>query len=772
MCGQAQSHQAEGSVSREFLATKPDPYTNPNAAGTAEDIDAQAEALLGKMTLAEKAGQLAEYVAGNAAGPGTRHSDIDDLIARGEVGSLISVVGAQQANHYQEIAVEKSRLHIPLLFGLDIIHGDRTIFPVPLGLAASFDPGLVEETSHTAAVETRQDGARWVFSPMVDIARDARWGRIVETSGEDPFLGEAMARAYVRGYQQHGLRSPDAVAACVKHFGGYGAVNGGRDYNAVDLSELTLRDIYLPPYQAAIDAGAPTVMSAFSSVNSIPATANAFLLTRILRNEWGFSGFVVSDWGAVRELIAHRVADDENAAARAALTAGLDVDMESGIFGTHLADLVQKGAVPMKRVDDAVLKVLRVKLALGLFQNPYTEQDAAYVLTPERRALARKAAEASFVLLKNDSIKGGHKVLPIQDSKTIALIGPLADSKSAMLGSWFANGDAGNVTTLRESMIARKNKAHGKLIYERGAAIDGDLPGGIARAVKAATHADVVLLALGEDPVTMTGEATSRAHLDLPGNQQQLLQAVASTGKPLVLILFSGRPLAIPWAAAHVPAILEAWFPGVEAGPALADVLFGDVSPSGKLPVSFPHSVGQEPMSYMQFPTGRPCKNVDLSHPPRTSAEKDVSRYIDEQNAALFPFGWGLTYSKFSFSHLMTTQSSLSLSTLKQGRPSEDAPLKVGLDVRNDGGTVATETVQMYIGRSSSSVEQPMRELKGFTQVTLAPGEQRHVELPVDFDQLSFINAELKRVVEPTSIDVWIGDSSLAQQHISFLVTP
>lgn len=768
----AQSGQSEGLDLLEPRGIGADLHASPKAASTDREADLQARSILAQMTLSEKVGQLVEYAAGNAAGPGTRQSDIEDLIARGEVGSLISVVGAHQTNHYQRIAVEKSRLHIPLLFGLDIIHGNRTIFPVPLGLAASFDPDLVEETSHMAAVETRLDGVRWVFSPMVDIARDARWGRIVESSGEDPFLGQSMARAYVRGYQHGGLGDADSVAACVKHFGGYGAVSGGRDYNAVDLSELTLRDVYLPPYQAAIEAGAPTVMSAFSSVNGVPATANPFLLTKVLRGEWWFDGFVVSDWGAVRELIAHHVAADGEAAAQMALGAGLDVDMEGNVYHTHLADLVHNGEIPEKWVDDAVLRVLRVKLALGLFKNPYSREGAPYVLTSERRALARRAAESSFVLLKNDSLVNGSHVLPIKNHRTIALIGPFADSKLAMLGSWAANGNESDVTSLRDALLARATRTHAKLIYEKGTEISGGFSGGIAASVKAAAHADVVLLALGEDPATMTGEATSRAHLDLPGNQQQLLQAVASTGKPIMLILFSGRPLAIPWAAAHIPAILEAWFPGTEAGPALVDVLFGDVSPSGKLPVSFPRSVGQEPLSYMQFPTGRPSRDIDLSHPPRTSAEKDVSRYVDEQNAALFPFGWGLTYSKFSFSHLVTTRLSLSLKALEPGVPSEAAPLKVGFDVRNNGNSVATDTVQMYIGRGSSSVEQPLRELKGFARVTLAPGEQRHVELPLDFDQLSFINAQLQRVVEPTSIDVWVGDSSLAQLHTSFLITP
>jgi beta-glucosidase len=771
MYTQAQSGRTQSPHVRAAAASGGSAHENPYTGTTRRDIDLQARDILGQMTLSEKVGQLVEYAAGSATGPGKRQDDLEQRIARGEVGSLINLAGAEETNRYQRIAVEKSRLHIPLLFGFDVIHGDRTIFPVPIGLAASFDSALVEETAHAAAVESRMDGVRWVFSPMVDIARDARWGRIVETSGEDPFLSQNFARAYVRGYQHGGVRDPDSVAACVKHFAGYGAATGGRDYNAVDSSELTLRDVYLPPYRAAIDAGAGTVMSAFSSVNGVPAAANAFLLTEVLRKEWGFNGFVVSDWGAVRELLDHRVAADGYAAARMALSAGLDVDMEGDIYDTYLADLVKRREIPESLIDDAVLRVLRVKLAIGLFESPYAQEGNPYVLSPERRALARRAAESSFVLLKNNALPSGRPILPLAHPGTIALIGPFAESKSMMLGSWPANGNANDVTTLREALLARMEKTGGKLIYEKGTDISGDSSAGIAMAVKAASNSDVVLLTLGEDGATMTGEATSRAHLDLPGNQQQLLEAIASAGKPIVLVLFSGRPLAIPWAGSHVPAILEAWFPGIEAGPALADVLFGDVSPSGKLPVSFPRSVGQEPLSYMQFPTGRPSINTDLSHPPRTGPEKDVSRYIDEENAPLFPFGWGLTYTEFSFSRPLPNRTLLPLSDLKAGRALEDAPLKIGFDIRNDGGAVATETVQMYIGRVSSSVEQPIRELKGFARVTLAPGEQRHLELPLDFDELSFIDAKLERVVEPTSIDVWIGDSSLAEQHTSFLIT-
>jgi beta-glucosidase len=716
------------------------------------------------MTLAEKVGQLEQYTAGVATGPGTHRENYDVMIQKGELGSVFNVTDAATANHFQHVAMEKAHLHIPLLFGYDVIHGDRTIFPVPLGLAASFDPQLIEQTAHVAAVESRADGVNWVFSPMVDIARDARWGRIVESAGEDPFLGSAIARAYVRGYQGTDLTGADSVAACVKHFAAYGAPVAGRDYNAVDMSELTLRQTYLPTYKAAIDQGAATVMSSFNSLNGVPATANPFTLTQILRKEWGFDGLVVSDYGAISELLNHAIAPDGAVAADKALTAGVDMDMEGDLYRTRIPALVQSGQLPLAVVDEAVRRVLRVKYALGLFDHPYAPDNAKpYEATDEKRAIARKAAEESLVLLKNQGVEGSGPLLPLHLNKTlksIALIGPLADSKQDMLGPWAASGNAKDAVTLREALA--KRLPAGALTYARGTDFLTTSTAGFAEAVTAAKKSDVVLMAIGEEASTMTGEASSRTHLDLPGNQEQLLEAIAATGKPVVLILFNGRPLAIPWAAAHIPAIVEAWFPGIEAGPAVADTLFGDANFSGKLPVEFPQSVGQEPLYYAQLPTGRPAGGADLSHPPTGAEDKYLSRYIDETNAPVYPFGWGLSYSHFDYAPVAVKHT--------MGTSNDVGKIEVSVDVTNSSQVSGTETVQLYVRDMVASVEQPLRELKGFQRLTLAPGEKKHVTFTLGFDDLAFYNVALRRIVEPGTFKVWVGSNSNATDEGQFTV--
>ena len=709
-------------------------------------------------------------------GPGTGRQSYDDMIAAGQVGALLNVADAKKANEFQHIAVEKSRLHIPLMYGFDSIHGYRTIFPVPLGLASSFDPALVEATARMAAQEASADGIRWVFSPMVDIARDARWGRIVEGSGESPFLGSAMARAYVRGYQGTSLSNPDSVAACVKHFAAYGAAIAGRDYNAVDMSDLTLRQVYLPPYQAAVDAGSATVMSSFNSLNSVPQTANPYTLTQILRKEWNFDGFVVSDWGAVGELIPHGIALNNSTAAQKAIMAGLDMDMESGAYHERLAALVRNNVVPQAVVDEAVRRVLRVKFALGIFDHPYVDENRPpYQATPEKRALARKAAEESIVLLQNRAGEGQPKLLPISNHvHTIALIGPLADSQAEMLGSWGGEGNPADAITLRTALQQRMDSHNGKLLYAEGTQILTTSDAGFDAAKKAAEQSDLVILALGEDGPTMTGEAGSRAHLDLPGNQEQLLQAVAATGKPVVLIVFSGRPLVLDWAAQHVPAIMEAWFPGIEAGPALADLLFGNTNPNGKLPVSFPRAVGQEPLYLAQMPTGRPAGNMDLSHPPENPAEKYVSRYIDVPNSPLFPFGYGLSYTQFDYSPVTLSTSSIPIAQLMSapGQGVAQPAIEATTTVRNAGAMAGTEIVQLYIRIRGASVEEPLRVLKGFQRVSLQPGESKKVTFPLGFQELSFINVKSQRVVEPADYTVFVGGSSTATQSADFKVAP
>src|SRR5438128_2006710 len=495
------------------------------------------DALLKKMTLEEKVGQLVQYSAGQPTGPGTGRTDYDDMIRKGEVGALFTITTARQVNAYQHIAVEQSRLHIPLLFGLDVIHGFRTEFPIPLGLASSWDPELVEQTARIAARETSASGVRWTFSPMVDIARDARWGRIAEGSGEDPYLGAALARAYVRGYEGARLDATDSIAACAKHYVGYGAAEGGRDYNAVELSEHTLRQFYLPPFHAAVDAGAATLMSAFNSLNGVPASANPFTLKRILREEWGFQGLVDSDWTSVAELIAHGIANDGSTAARKAFLGGVDMDMASSLYHENLAQLVHSGEVPEAAVDEAVRRVLRVKFGLGLFEHPYADEtrEADAMVQPESLALARTAAERSFVLLKNARFPGETPVLPLSaDAKTIALIGPLSDDPRDMLGCWSGQARPEDVITLR-SALTQKLGAE-RVRYAKGAEIIGGSAEQIAEAVKAAEQSDTVILALGESAPEMTGEAASRAHLGLPGRQQQLLEQIVATGKPVALV--------------------------------------------------------------------------------------------------------------------------------------------------------------------------------------------------------------------------------------------
>ena len=724
----------------------------PSEWGNDPQVDSKIHALLKQMTLEEKVGQLVTYSGGAPTGPGTGRSDYKEMIAKGELGSLFNITGADQTNAMQKIAMEKSRLHIPLLFGLDIIHGYRTEFPVPLGMSATWDTALVERAARIAAKEARQEGVRWTYSPMVDIARDARWGRIVEGAGEDPYLGSALAAAYVRGYQGAKLSDPDSIAACAKHFVGYGAVEGGRDYNTTEIPTRLLRQVYLPPFQAAVNAGAATFMSAFNSLNEVPASANPVTLSQILKTEWNFAGFVTSDWNSIGELIAQGVANDHAMAAQKAILAGVDMDMESNVYGPHLVALVKSGAVPESVIDDSVRRVLRVKFALGLFDHPYTESKTPVGIAPEDVDFARKVAEESFVLLKND---GG--LLPMKaNGKTIALIGPMADDAGQMLGSWGAKSQAGDVITLRTGLTKRLKAAQGHVIYAKGTEFLTTSDQGFADAVGAAKRSDIVVLALGEDAPWMTGEAGSRAHLGLPGNQQALLEAVAAAGKPVVLLVFSGRPLILNWAAQHVPAIMEVWYPGIQAGPAVANVLLGDSAPSGRLTTSFPRAVGQEPLYYNHFNTGRPADGVDLSHPPKDAGEKYRSRYIDEQNSALYPFGYGLTYSTIAYSPTTVSATTASAKDLNAGT----ARLTVSAEVRNTGNRAADEVVQLYIRQTGTSVVRPVRELKGFRRVTLAPGQSQKLEFTLGADELRFWNIDMKDVVEPAQLTVWVAPDS------------
>jgi beta-glucosidase len=717
-------------------------------------VDARVDALLGQMTLEEKAGQLNQLSAGSLTGPARIVANGDELIREGRVGSLFNAVTARETNDYQRMAIEGSRLHVPILFGFDVIHGFRTVFPIPLGLSASWDPDLVERTARRAAVEASSQGIRWTFSPMVDIARDPRWGRIAEGAGEDPFLGAAFARAYVRGYQGARLEDPSSIMACAKHFVGYGAAEGGRDYNSTEISERTLRDVYLPPFHAAVDAGAGTLMSAFNSLDGVPSSANAFTLTQVLKTEWGFRGFVVSDWTSIREIMLHGIADDEATAARRSFLAGVDMDMQSNLYLPFLPDLVRSGQVPVERLDDAVRRVLRLKVSLGLLERPYVivPANSNPADAPESRALALRAAQESFVLLENRKVGRAH-LLPLSHARglKLALIGPLADSAEDMLGSWSGRGESRDVVTLRRALSERATRDGTQVSFARGTDVSGRSDAGFAEAVAAAKGADVVILALGESGKS-SGEASARSRLDLPGNQQELLETIMGTGKPVVLVVFSGRPLALTWASEHVPAMLMAWFPGIQAGPALVGTLFGDADPSGRLTVSVPRSVGQVPIYYNCLNTGRP--RVDPIGLGSTKADPYyVTGYLDETNTPLYPFGHGLTYTTFSYSPVGVGAAQISAAALSGGQ----AALTVSAEIRNTGAREGTETAQLYIRLRGTSVARPVRELKGFQRVRLAPGESRRVEFKLGRDELSFWNVNMNDVVEPGSLYVWVA---------------
>jgi len=718
-------------------------------------IGPKVEALLRKMTLEEKVGQLVQYSAGQPTGPGTGRTDYKDMIGKGQIGALFNITKAPDSNAFQRIAVEQSRLHIPLLFGLDVIHGFRTEFPIPLGLASTWNPVLVEKAARVAAREASATGIRWTFSPMVDIARDARWGRMAEGAGEDPFLGSAMAAAYVRGYQGARLDAPDSIAACAKHYVGYGAAEGGRDYNTTEISEPTLRQIYLPPFHSAVNAGTASIMSAFNALNGIPASANPFTLKQILRKEWGFQGIVDSDWTSVAELIPHGIANDGATAARKAFLAGVDMDMVSSLYHDHLAHLVKTGQVSEADLDQAVRNVLRVKFALGLFEHPYadeTKEDAA-MLRPEYLPLARDAAEQSFVLLKNSAGPAGQPLLPVSKSVgKVVLIGPLANDSANMLGCWGALGRAEDVTSLQAALISHLGKEN--VHSSKGTGISEGSDQEMGDAIATAQRADLVILALGEDAPEMTGEAASRSKLGLPGRQQELLEKVVATGKPVVLILFSGRPLTLPWAFENVPAVLAAWFPGVQAGPALVRTLFGESNPSGKLVVSWPRSVGQEPLYYNALNTGRPPDLPD-------SDSKYVSRYLDEQNSPQFPFGYGLSYTSFRYGPTEIGGKQLKASALNTGlHGGKDAVLTVTASVTNTGQRAGEEVVQLYIRLQGTSVAQPVRALKGFERVTLAPGETKNVRFSLSPDAFAIWNDHNQFAAEPARVTVWVSPDS------------
>ncbi len=726
------------------------------------EVTARVEALLSQMSLAEKIGQLtqlgvAEFVPGQKP---------EEVIRRGGAGSVLWLNNTKRFNELQKVAVEESPSKIPLLFALDVIHGYRTVFPVPLAMAASWDPAVAEQSQTVAAREARAAGLHWTFAPMLDIARDARWGRIVEGAGEDAYLGAAMAAAQVRGFQGSQLGASDRVVACAKHFAGYGASDGGRDYDPVYLSESQLRNVYFPPFEAAVKAGVGTFMSAYMDLNDVPASGNRWLLRDILRGEWGFQGFVVSDAFAVGNLVMQGHARDGRDAAFRALSAGLDMDMASNTYADHLTGLVEDGSIPLEIIDASVRTILAIKVRMGLFENPYTDEGALaeVVAMPEHRQAARFAAQRSMVLLRNE----GH-LLPLANTlKQIAVIGTLADSKTATEGSWMVFGHVPAAVTILEGIRAKLPE--GAVEYAPGPEIQRDIASwfdsfsgdpkkepqpleeseaAFQAAVAAARRAELVVMVLGEH-ANMSGEAASRAELDLPGRQEELLKAVVALGKPVVLVLLNGRPLSINWAAENVPAILEAWEPGTEGGHAVADILFGDAVPGGKLPVAFPRKGSHLPLYYSR----------NLTHSPEGSPMYNP-RYWDGLPTPLYPFGYGLSYTTFSITNL-----NVSAPQVKVGES-----LTVTADVTNTGTVAGDEVVQIYIHQRAGSDSRPMRLLKGFERVTLQPAETKTITFHLGPTEIGYWSTNAgKWVQDAEAFDLWVGSDSLATLHAEFAV--
>jgi beta-glucosidase len=735
-------------------SARPADAARPAATGQQlASIASNVNSLIGQMTLAEKIGQL--EMSGPTGPNGTPGQTLLDEVRSGEVGSVLDLVGVSSINQVQQAALQ-SRLHIPVIFGLDVIHGYKTIFPVPLGEASSWDPAAVQNDASISASEATADGIKWTFNPMVDISRDPRWGRVVEGSGEDPFLGSSMAVAKVKGYQgdNNDFSVPDKMAATIKHFGAYGAVQAGREYNTTDMSEQQLRNIYLPPYQAAVDAGAATVMSAFTSLNGVPDTANSYLLTTILRNEWQFGGTVLSDYQAVQELEAFGFATSGAEAAQLAITAGVTIEMgvqvpsQYSTYTLYLAGLVKSGKVSMATINNDVRHVLTLKYLAGLFANPLTDPNRVKTaeLTPANLAAARTMADRSMVLLNDNN-----HALPLSTGvPSIAVVGPLADDPSDQLGPdvpiGYSSSDLTSVVPVLDGIKAAA--PHATVTYAQGCDTSCTSTAGFAAAVSAAQASAVTVVVVGE-PAADSGEASSRSDISLPGQQTALVQAIAATGKPYVVVLMNGRPLTLGWVADNAPGLLEAWFPGTEGGNAVADVLFGKVNPGGKLPMTFPRVVGQIPISYDELPTGRP-------YDPNN---KYTSKYLDVLNTGQYPFGYGLSYTTFSLANLHISAGTISTS----------GTLTVSADITNTGSVTGDDVVQLYTHEDGTSILQPVRRLNGFQRVTLAPGQTKTVTFTLGPGDLGFYtNTPNQFVVEPGPVDVYVGDSSAGGLHSQF----
>ncbi|MDR0547402.1 MAG: beta-glucosidase BglX [Dysgonamonadaceae bacterium] len=724
--------------------------------------------LMREMTLEEKIGQMNQLAMGfDITGP-ILNEGVENKIKAGLVGSVLGIYTPEATRKLQEIAVKDSRLGIPILFGYDVIHGHRTIFPVNLGLAATWNPALIEQTARIAADEAASDGLHWTFSPMVDIVRDPRWGRVSESAGEDPYLGSIVAKAMIQGYQQDDLSRNNTVLACVKHFALYGAAEAGRDYNTVDMSKIRMYNEYLPPYKAGADAGAATFMTSFNEIDGVPATGNRWLFTDLLRDEWGYQGFVVTDYTAILEMIEHGVGD-EAGVAELSLNAGIDMEMVSELICKHGVELVKSGKIPEKVINQACRRILEAKYRLGLFDDPYkycnAQEKDKRSFTPGNLQIAKEVAIKSMVLLKN-----GKQILPLDSTKRIAFIGAQVQRKRDLIGSWSAAGDWNQAVSVWEAL---ENKFGAKrFLYAQGCNILEDTvlikklnrdnaqialsekspQYLIQEAVNVARRADVVVAVLGET-AGMTGEAASRSGISLPENQKELLKALKQTGKPIVLVLMNGRPLTLQWENDNLDAILETWFGGTMAGPAIADVLFGDAAPSGKITMTYPRNVGQIPIYYNHKNTGRP---IDEN-------QKYTSKYLDVSNEPLYPFGYGLSYTTFEYSDLKVDGQGIA----GQAR-NDDGLVKVSCTVKNTGNRAATETVQLYLRDKIRSITPPVKELKGFQQIVLQAGESKTVHFEITEDDLKFYNSALKWVAEPGEFDVFVGGNSRDIQQASF----
>lgn len=729
-------------------------------------IDQRVDSVMSLMTLEEKIGQLNLPTAGDFVTGSAESSDIAKKIEQGLVGGLFNIKSVARIKEVQRIAIEKSRLKIPLIFGMDVIHGYESVFPIPLGMSCTWDMDLIERSARLAAQEASADGINWTFSPMVDLARDPRWGRVSEGNGEDPYLSSEIARAMVRGYQGDDLAAENTILACVKHYALYGAAEAGRDYNTTDMSRVRMYNEYFPPYKAAVEAGAGSVMASFNEVDGVPATGNKWLLTDVLRTQWGFDGFLVSDYTGISEMVAHGVGDLQTVSAKA-LTAGLDMDMVSEGFLTTIKKSIEEKKLTEQQVNEACRRILKAKFQLGLFDDPYRycneERAKSEIFTTANRAEARKIASQSFVLLKNDK-----NVLPLVKKGTIALVGPLGDAKENMSGTWSVAARNAESISLLQGLIKATGDA-AKVVYAKGSNLDEDAaleeratlfgktlhrdPRSAAalreEALRIAKNADVIVAAMGES-AEMSGESSSRTNLDIPATQKELLKALVQTGKPVILVLFTGRPLTLVWEKENVPAMLNVWFGGSEAGDAIADVLFGEVNPSGKLTTTFPQNVGQIPLYYAHKNTGRPLQGPWF--------EKFKSNYLDVTNEPLYPFGYGLSYTTFEYGSVKLDKESMTMTD----------SLVVSCEVKNIGNREGSEVVQLYIQDVVGSVTRPVRELKAFDKIKLQPGESKVVSFTISKKDLSYYNQDLAFVAEPGEFKVYVGGDCQTKNEAKF----